>query len=116
MNSMTEVIKHLRAAQPHMQAMGDALSSHALPDVPRKTQLIRQISRLDKLVGIADFIGTASLLECKHIINELIDRTSTITGCATDLENASCALTRSIEIDGDAADTLRSYMEARDEA
>lgn len=120
MNSMTEVIKHLRAAQPHMRAMGDALSSHDLPDVPQMIvdgqYKAKRLSRLDELVGIAEFIGNASLLECKHIINELIDRTSTITGCVTELENAACSLTRSIEIDGDAADTLRSYMEARDEA
>lgn len=105
MNSMTEVIKHLRAARPHMKAMGDALERYAAPATPR----------LDALVEIADFIGNASLLECKHLINELIDRTSTITGCATELENAACALTRSIDIDGDAADSLRAYTESRDE-
>lgn len=119
MNDLSQVIEHLRAAQPHMRAMGDALSSHDLPDVPQMIveaqHKAARLSRLDELVGIAEFIGTASLLECKHIINELIDRTSTITGCATDLENASCALTRSIEIDGDAADSLRAYTESRDE-
>lgn len=87
MNSMTEVIKHLRAAQPHMQAIGDALERHAVPAFPR----------LDTLVEIANFIGNASLLECKHIINELIDRVSTLTGCAGELEDAACALTREIE-------------------
>jgi len=73
---------------------------------------------LDDLVDVARFIEGASLLECKHIINELIDRTSTITGCATELENAACSLSRSIEIDGDvgAEDSLRAYMERRDEA
>lgn len=106
MNSMTEAINHLRAAQPHMKAMGDALERYAVP--------ARQ--RLNTLVEIADFIGNATLLECKHIINELIDRTSTITGCATELENAACALSRSIEIDGDAADSLRAYTEGRGEA
>ena len=78
----------------------------------------QRLGRLDGLVSVAEFIGNASPLECKHIINELIDRTSTITGCATELENAACSLTRSIEIDGDvdAEDSLRSYMERKDEA
>lgn len=108
MNNMTEVIKHLRAVGPHMKAMGDALDRYSVQD------------RMDELVDIANFIGNASLLECKHIINELIDRTSTITGCATELENAACALSRSIEIDGDidgdASDCLRAHMDRKDEA
>lgn len=90
MNNVTEVIKHLRAAQPHMKAMGDALERYALPDVP-------QIDRLDALVGIAEFIETAYLLECKHIVNMLIERVSDLTGCAPELEDAACSLTRSIE-------------------
>lgn len=115
------IIEMLRAIRPHMKAMGDALNGD-LPDVPqmivegqRKAKLL---GRMDELVEIAEFIGNASLLECKHIINELIDRTSTITGCATELENAACSLSRSIEIDGDvdAEDSLRSYMERRDES
>lgn len=53
--------------------------------------------RLNTIMAIADFIDTASLLECKHIINELVDRVSTLTGCATELEDASCALTKEIE-------------------
>jgi len=110
------IIATLRAIRPLMNKLGD------MPDVPqmivegqRKAQ---RLGRLDELVEIADFIGNASLLECKHIINELIDRTSTITGCATELENAACSLSRSIEIDGDvgAEDSLRAYMERRDEA
>lgn len=75
-----------------------------VPDVPamivEAQHKAKLVSRMDDLVEIADFIGTASLLECKHIINELIDRTSTITGCATELENASCALTLAIEAEG----------------
>lgn len=31
MNNLTEVIKHLRTAQPHMKAMGDALEQYANP-------------------------------------------------------------------------------------
>lgn len=111
------IIDTLRVIRPHMTKLGD------LPDVPQMIvdgqYKAKRLSRLDELVSIADFIGNASLLECKHIINELIDRTSTITGCATELENAACALSRSIEIDGDvngdAADSLRAYMEGRDE-
>lgn len=90
----------------------------ALPDVPRMIVEAQhkagRIARLDELVGIAEFIGDASPLECKHIINMLADRVSTLTGCATELEDAACALTR--EIESDATDCLRSYMERRDEA
>lgn len=74
------------------------------------------LSRLDDLVGIESFIGEASRLECKHIINMLIDRVSTLDGLAPELEDAACSLTRSIEADGDAADSLRAYMEGRDES
>ena len=107
---------------PPVEHDREVMLHHDPPDVPRmiidaKTKANR-LSRLDELVGIAHFIGSANLLECKHIINELIDRTSTITGCATELENAACSLSRSIEIDGDvdAEDSLRSYMERKDEA
>jgi len=64
------IIATLRAIRPLMNKLGD------MPDVPqmivegqRKAQ---RLGRLDELVEIADFIGNASLLECKHIINELI--------------------------------------------
>lgn len=117
-------IAMLRATRPHIEKLVDALERHDTPDV--QTQNVQQmiaegtrLGRMNELVSIAEFIGTASLLECKHIINELIDRTSTITGCATELENAACSLTRSIEIDGgvegDAADSLRAYSESQDE-
>lgn len=120
MNSMTEAIKHLRAAQPHMQAMGSALDRYALPDVPQMIvdaqDKAKRMSRLDELVGIAEFIGGASLLECKHIINELADRVSTLTGCATELEDASCALTKQIETEADVvADQYAAYLEDHDE-
>lgn len=111
---LESIITGLRSMRPHMKAIGDALAG------TQAAGLAAIRSRSDALVSVAEFIGTASLLECKHIINELIDRTSTITGCATELENAACSLSRSIEIDGDvdgdASDSLRSYMEARDEA
>ena len=119
MNSVIDLIappaSNDAAIRPLMNKLGD------MPDVPQMIvegqRRAQRLGRLDELVGIADFIGNASLLECKHIINELIDRTSTITGCATELENAVCSLSRSIEIDGDvdgdAEDSLRAYMEGR---
>lgn len=35
--------------------------------------------RTDALVSVAEFIGTASLLECKHILNELADRVASVS-------------------------------------
>ncbi len=112
------IIETLRAIRPHMKAMGDALNGD-LPDVPqmivegqRKAKLL---GRMDELVEIAEFIGVSSPLERKHIINMLIDRGVEEEGLAPELEDAACSLSRSIEADVDAADSLRSYMERRDE-
>lgn len=107
------IIATLRAIRPLMNKLGD------MPDVPqmivegqRKAQ---RFGRLDELVGIAEFIGCASPIERKHIINMLIDRGVDEDGLAPELEDAACSLTRSIEAGGDAADSLRAYTEARDE-
>lgn len=53
-----------------------------------------RIERLEVLSEFGSFISQASLLECRLIINELIDRVSTLTGCASELEDASDALGR----------------------
>jgi hypothetical protein len=93
---------------PAMQtavAMSDAffgrLNERGIPDVPRMiidAQVkSKQLARLTELSALSDFIGDASLLECKLIINELTDRVSTLTGCADKLEDAACALTKEIE-------------------
>lgn len=55
------------------------------------------LERLGELAKLSDFIQAADVFECKLIINELIDRVSTLTGCAKELEDASCALTSEIE-------------------
>lgn len=77
-----KVTAEIRAMQPHMKEMADILE-------PKP--------RLDSLVKIAEFIGKADLLECTHIINELIERVSELTGSASELEDASCALTKAIK-------------------
>lgn len=53
--------------------------------------------RMGAMEKVAAFIGNANLLECKHIITELIERVSTLTGCAVEMEDAGCVLTREIE-------------------
>ena len=72
-----------------------------LPNVPQmilhaKAKAARA-TRLDGLVDVADFIQVASLRECKHIICALIDRVSELTGSASELEDASVALTDAID-------------------
>lgn len=101
--NMTEVIKHLRAAQPHMKAMGDALDRYSFPDVPQMIvdarQQARRASRIEEAEAIAEFIETASLVECKQIIDKLVGRVSALIGCASELEDASCVL--AVEISND---------------
>lgn len=79
----------------------DAFFGRLLPDVPKMMddgeRKAKRMSRADDLVSVAEFIGSAGPVECKLIINELVDRVSTLVGCATELEDASCALTREIE-------------------
>lgn len=87
---LEQIIDSLRAMRPHMKAMGDALNRR---------------NRLDELVEIETFISQASRLECKHVINMLIDRVSTLDGLAPELEDAAYSLTCSIEADDDAADS-----------
>lgn len=82
---LQKIIDALRDAQPSMKAMGDALERHAA----------RQL-RTDALCKIEDFIIEASRIECKHIVNMLIDRVSELDGIAPELEDASAKLTRSI--------------------
>ena len=48
-----------------------------------------------------DFVKTADAHDCLWLINELVDRVSTLTGCASELEDAACVLIRHIENEGE---------------
>ena len=71
-----------------------------LPDMLAMMESARakadRMSRLDDLVDVARFIEGASLVECKHIINSLVDRVSSLVGSASELEDASDALMKKI--------------------
>lgn len=57
---------------------------------------VRRLQRADELEEVAVFIAAASLQECKLIIDDLIDRVSTLVGLAPELEDAAASLNRSI--------------------
>lgn len=57
---------------------------------------VRRLQRADELEEIAGFIAAASLQECKLIIDDLIDRVSTLVGLAPELEDAAHSINRSI--------------------
>lgn len=57
-------------------------------------------ARMDERYKAASFIETADAGECLYLINELIERVSSITGEAGDLENAACVLIRHIDNEG----------------
>jgi hypothetical protein len=54
-------------------------------------------ARMDERYKATSFIETADASECLYLINELIERVSSITGEAGDLEDAACVLIRHIE-------------------
>lgn len=56
----------------------------------------RRLQRADELEEISEFIVGASLQECKLIVDDLIDRVSTIVGLAPELEDAAVSINRSI--------------------
>ena len=59
---------------------------------------IDRTNRLNKLVDIADFIGESSLLERKHILNEIIDKSNIEGDCdVSHLEDAAVDFTKAIE-------------------
>ncbi|CAB4187733.1 hypothetical protein UFOVP1155_62 [uncultured Caudovirales phage] len=77
MNDLSQIIEHLRAAQPHMKAMGDALDRYS--EGSEAIEYIRSTrGDLSKLVPI---------------ITEMIDVVSDELGCATELEDARDVLT-----------------------
>lgn len=76
---------------------GSANAGKMIADARHKA---KRLSRLEDLSALSDFIGDASLIECKLIINELIERVSTFPECADKLEDAACSLTKAIESEG----------------
>ena len=90
MNKLQIIAKHLQEMRPLMEKLAGSKPSYS----HRKAVLD---SRLSELVEIANFIGTANLMECKLIINELIERVSSVVGVASELEDASCMLSKEIE-------------------
>lgn len=54
-------------------------------------------SQRQSLADIDNFITTASLRDCRHIVNSLTERVSDLSGCAVGLEDAACQLTAEIE-------------------
>ena len=59
----------------------------------------RQARIMQKLT-VEAFIENASLQECLHVINQLSERVSTLTGVANHLEDAACDLIKEIEVKG----------------
>lgn len=121
----------LKAMRPDMEALAGTQAAGL--------SKIRQ--RQYERCATHDFIESASLHECKSVLDSMIDRVVTLTGSASELEDAasaiadaleyeacpancpcdSCAAARSDEaydrkINAEAADSLRAYTEARDEA
>lgn len=54
-------------------------------------------ARLDLRYRAGDFVKNADATECLWLINKLIDRVSSITGMAPELEDADCKLTQFID-------------------
>jgi hypothetical protein len=59
-------------------------------------------ARMDERYKAGDFVKDADASECLWLINELVERVSSITGCATELEDAACVLERHIKSEEDA--------------
>ncbi len=76
-----EVIGHLRDMQPAMKNMAETIHHGNISDV-------------------ADYIFNADIVQCKAVIDLLIERVSTLVGCATELEDAACSLANEIAIKG----------------
>ena len=104
------IIATLRAIQPHMKALGGEIEG------TQAAGLSAIQTRRIELCGIHDFIESASLIECRNIIGSLIERVSTLTGGAHELEDAFDVIGREIAAESDPSDSLRSHMERRDEA
>ena len=60
-----------------------------------------RIAHMKERYKARDIVKTADAHDCLWLINELVDRVSTITGCASELEDAACVLIRHIENEGE---------------
>lgn len=78
-------------------------NAREFPNVPQIMSAARdkakKLARADSLDEVTRFINEASLQECKLIIDDLIDRVSTLVGVAPELEDAACAINREIMAD-----------------
>ena len=90
-----EVREHPISPLPHIPTMHIPTMQDFEHIRARVNAKIQRLSRLDDLVSVAEFIKSASLVERKHIINELMDTDP--TGDVTGLEDYACALTTAIE-------------------
>jgi len=74
-----------------------------LPDVPAMIPVARAKAarnrRTEELDELRDFIVDADLRECNKIIASLIERVSTLTGCAYGLEDAHGVIAREISME-----------------
>ena len=61
----------------------------------------RRKHRMDERYKAGEFVSNADASECLWLINELAERVSTLTGCASELEDAACVLIRHIENEGE---------------
>ena len=104
------IIATLCAIRPHMEMLGGVIEG------TQAAGLSAIQTRRIELCGIHDFIESASLIECRNIIGSLIERVSTLTGGAHELEDAFDVIGREIAAESDPSDSLRSHMERRDEA
>lgn len=84
------------------------LASHPISEFPDVPKMIieakvkaKRFHREDELCRIGIIIKNASLLDCKYIIGELVDRVSTLVGSASKLEDAHYELVQEIKSRGE---------------
>lgn len=94
MRRLRQITQTIRAIQPHMKAMGDALDRHDAPALLAKAE---KLFRLEKLASLTELIHSASPFERKLIVNELIDAGSNLGEDVRKLEDYACTLTKEID-------------------
>ena len=70
----------------------------AIQEARRQLAEDNRQARIMQKLTVEAFIENASLQECLHVINQLTERVSTLTGCANHLEDAACDLIEEIEV------------------